>query len=205
MSHFLVRDPMILGGFEGFEWINLKDQQGSERFSCSWSKLDQGGEIFLPHHSSSVLFQFHKQLRKQGRDLVSFCRSRAHYSWEKSSQDLEVLVYGSNSSSEFLDISRVPFIITLWRVYMPYSPFLLVGWNSWGGHNYIWGHWLGGFRCAWKLQVITFHDHTYSFLWVCRLSWEFGDHIYLFVDLGVFLKGEGTYVLRAMAIWMSSS
>ena len=48
--------------------------------------------------------------------------------------------------------------------------------------------------------MITFHDHTCSDLEVFILSLEFGDHIYLFVDLGVFPEGEGAYVLRDMVI-----
>jgi hypothetical protein len=74
MSGFLAREPMVLGSFEGFDRINPRDQQGSERFSCSSSKLGQGGERSLPHHSSSVSIQLQASFLRGRGGKVHFLR-----------------------------------------------------------------------------------------------------------------------------------
>jgi hypothetical protein len=53
-----------LGGFEGFDLTNPRDQLGGERSHPTWSKLGHGGERFLPHHSTSDLLSFRRVLHQ---------------------------------------------------------------------------------------------------------------------------------------------
>ena len=131
---------MILGGFEGFDWTNPRDQLGGERSHLFWSKHGQGGERFLPHHSTSVTIQLQEQLRKQSAVLEGFCKARAHCSWERSSWKVVDTGSERDLTSEVLVITRVPFCFSDWVVSSTHSLYHLEGWVfSWGGCNVHWG------------------------------------------------------------------
>jgi hypothetical protein len=127
MSGFLAGESMVLGGFEGFDYIHLRDQQAGERSLCSWSKLGQGGERFLPHHSTSVQISFRIKWRKQGTGFGFLCRIGVHCLGKKSLLGTEDTRSGEDLTSEVFSITKAPFLISPGRVFFAYLFIIVPG------------------------------------------------------------------------------